>query len=108
MDLSVTQKLGVFQTGNQPQNTRLLAEFEVVLEAYHIVGVSPQILLAQLYHSVGGTSCSGIAQTHRLHWPEAQRVAATTCYLLDRQTAFEVVQLFPILRLHRLRFQQRV
>jgi len=73
----------------------LLAELEMVLKAYHIVGIGTQVLLPELYHSVGHLSGARIAQADRLHRTEAQRIAAAAGNLFNRQAALEVVQVLP-------------
>ena len=53
MDLSVAQKARVLQPGNQPQNSCLFSELQVILKSHQIVGISAQIFLAQLHHGIG-------------------------------------------------------
>ena len=45
MNLAELQKLCVLEPGNQAQDAGLLAITQVVLKAYHAVGVGHQILL---------------------------------------------------------------
>ena len=45
MYLPVAQKARILQPRNQPQHARLLAEFQVILEADQIVGIRSQIFL---------------------------------------------------------------
>ena len=97
MNLPVAQEARVFQAGNQAQHARLLAELEMVLEADQVVAVGAQVLLAQLHHGPGRLAGARIAQAHRLHGAEAQRVAAAAGQHLDGQAAFEIVQLLPLL-----------
>src|SRR5208283_4835568 len=103
MNLPVAQELCVFESWNPSQDSCLLAEFEVVLETDNVIGVGAQVLLAQLYDRIRSLTGVRVAQADRLHRPEAQRVAPAACNLLNRQAALEVIQVFPIFGINRLR-----
>src|SRR4051794_26314210 len=62
----------------------------MVLESDQIVAVGPQVFLAQLDRRVGPATGSRIIESGCLHWTEAQRVAAASCDLFDRQTSLKV------------------
>src|SRR5215469_13137707 len=108
MDLSIAQEVRIFEPGDQPQHPRLLSVFQMILEADQIVGIRALVLLAQLHYRVRNLSGAWIFESHRLHWTKAQRLAPAPRDLLNRQTAFKVVQLLPVLAFDRLRLDQRV
>ncbi len=89
VDLSEAQELGRFETRNHPQHARLVAKFHVVLEADQVEAPRAQILLPQLHHGVRPSAGARIAQSHRLHGPEAQRLPPPPRQFLDRQAGFE-------------------
>ncbi len=101
MDLAEAQEFCLLQAGNQAQHPRLLAEFQVVLQADQVVGVGAQVLAAQLHHRPGHLAGARIAQADRLHGAKAQRFPAAPRQFLDGQAAFEVFQLLPFLALDR-------
>src|ERR1700690_3803627 len=82
MDLPIAQETGAFEARNQPQDTRLLPEFQMVLESDQVVGICPQILLPQLHRCIWYASGSRIFQSDRFHGTEAQSVAAAPGDLL--------------------------
>ena len=108
MDLPITQEAGVFEPGNQTQDTCLLAEFQMILETDQVVGIGPQILLPQLHRCVRNAPGSRIFQSDRLHGAEAQSVAAAPGDLFDGQAAFKVIQLLPFTLFDRLCCQQGI
>jgi hypothetical protein len=76
VDLAEAHELGVLQTGNQPQNSRLFGEFQMILEPDQVITIGAQILLAKLDDGVGSAPGSRIVKAHGLHRAETQRVAA--------------------------------
>ena len=102
MDLPVAQEAGVFQARNQPQHARLVAVFQVILKADQVVGVGTQVFLPELHHGVRPAAGARIVQAHGLHGPKAQRVPSAAGNLFDRQAAFKVIQVFPVVALHGL------
>src|SRR5690242_18240602 len=97
MDLSIAQELRVFESRNQPQHALLLAVFQVILKADQIVRVGALILFAQLHYRIGELPSSGIFEADWLHRTKPERLAPAPPNLLDRQTAFKVIQLLPVL-----------
>src|ERR1044071_6115996 len=93
MNLPVLQELRLFEPWNQPEHARLLAEPEMILEAYEAVGVRENIFLSELNGGVGLPPRARVAQAHRLHRPEAQSVHAAPCQLLNRQARLEPTRL---------------
>ena len=89
VDLAVTQKFGVFESGNQAEHARLFGEAHVILKAHQVVAFGAKILLAKLDHRVGPAAGSWIGQAHRLHGTEAQCLAAAAGELFDGQAGFE-------------------
>src|SRR5437868_1855066 len=96
MDLAIAQEASVFKAGNQTQHARLLAEFQMVLEADQVIGIRPQILLPQLHRGIRYAPGAWIFQPDRFHGAETQSVAAPPRNLLDGKTTFEIVQLLPL------------
>ena len=108
MDLPVAQEARVFEAGNQPQNAGLLAELQMILEADQVVTVGAQIFLAQLHDRPRRLAGARIAQAHRLHGAEAQRIAAAAGKHFDRQAALKVIQLLPLLGFGGFGCKQRI
>ncbi len=108
MNLPVAQEARIFEAGNQPQHTRLLAKLQMILEADQVITVSAQILLAQLHHGPGRLAGARIAQAHRLHRAKAQRISPPPGKNFDGQTALEVIRSLPCLCFSRLSRQQRI
>src|SRR4029077_7403179 len=79
VNLAKTEKLSMFEARNHAQDARLLAELQVILKADKIVTVGAQIFLPQLHHRVRPPSGPRIHQSHGLHRPKAERVAAAPC-----------------------------
>src|ERR1700733_13333983 len=93
MDLPVAKELCPLQARYQPKDPSLLAEFKVVLQADQVVGISAEVLAAQLHHRPGYFAGAWIAQADRLHGAKAERVPAAPGYFFNRQAALEVFQL---------------
>ena len=108
MNLSVTQKSRILQTRDQPQHTRLIAKLQMILEADQVVRIRPQVLLPQLHHRIWHFAGARIDESHRLHRTEAKRVASAPGNLLNRQTTFKVVQLFPVTLLDRVSGEESI
>src|SRR5581483_6826909 len=108
VDLPVAQKARVLQPRDHAENPRLLGKAEMVLETDNIVGVGAQVFLPQLHYCIRTLPSARVDQPHRLHRPEAQRIPPPPGDLLNRQAAFEIVQVFPIVSLDRLRRDQGV
>src|SRR5579864_9604361 len=103
MDLSIAEETGLLEPGNEAENASLVTKPQVILKTDQIVGIGAQVFLPQLHDGMGWLAGARITQAHRLHWSKAQRVAAAARDLLDRKAGFEVVQLFPVPLLDRLR-----
>ena len=71
MDLAVTQKPRIFQSGNKAKHPGLRVKFQMVLKADKVIGVRSQIFLSQLDNCVRLLTGAGIAQAYRLHGSEA-------------------------------------
>src|SRR5271163_754032 len=96
MNLSVAEEARVFEAGDQTQHARLLAEFQVILEADEVVGIGTQIFLAQLYDGVRHSAGARVFEADWLHGAETERVASAARDLFDGQAAFEVVEILPV------------
>ena len=70
----------------------MLAELEVVLEAYEVVAVGAEVLLAELDYGVGPAAGLGVGEAYGLHGAEAEGVAAAAGGLFDGEAAFEVLE----------------
>ena len=86
MDLAELQKLGVLETGNQPQNPGLFAVSQMVLKTDHSKSIGHQIFLSKLHARVRLFAGSRIAQALWLHRAETQSLDAAAGDLFDRQT----------------------
>src|SRR5215471_13708354 len=53
VNLPVAQELGPFETGNHPQNSRLLPETHVILKTDQVVTGGSKIFLSKLHDGVG-------------------------------------------------------
>ena len=71
MDLTVAEKAGVLEAGDQAQHTGLVSEFQVVLETNQVVGIGAKVFLTQLHYRMRGPAGARVTQTYRLHGPEA-------------------------------------
>ena len=91
MHLPEAQELGVLQSRDHPQHALLFAEAHVILESHQVEAARARVFAAKLHHGVGPAAGARIGQSHRLHRPEAQRVASAPRDLFDRQAGFEVV-----------------
>ena len=91
MDLAVAQELGVLQARDQAK-TRSCSPNSGGSESRPGCRRRREVLLAQLHHGVGPLAGARVAQAHRLHRAEAQRVAPAPRQLLDGQAALEVAQ----------------
>ncbi len=94
VDLAVAEELRFFQAGDEAEDAGLLAELEVVLEAYEVVGVGAEVLLAELDYGVGPAAGLWVGEADGLHGAEAEGVAATAGGLFDGEAAFEVLEFF--------------
>src|SRR6266487_2530335 len=87
-------ELGPLETWNGPKDPRLLAVFELGLEAHHVEERAEAIVLAQLDDGVRlYARRMRIGEAERLHRPVAQCVAAALRHHLDRQAAVEIGRL---------------
>src|SRR5688572_28604103 len=95
-------ELGGLEAGNELQDARLLAPFELGLEADEAEMVAGEIVLTQLHGGVRRPPRARIDETDRLHRSEPQRVAAAMSHHFHRQTAFEELLLVEIVHRRRL------
>src|SRR5579872_1805374 len=89
MDLTEAHELSVLEPRNQPQDSRLLAESQMVLKADQVIAIGSQVLLPKLDHGPRSAPRSRIVEPHGFHGTETQSVAAAAGQLLDRQAGFE-------------------
>ena len=101
-------ELGVLEPRDQPQHARLVAPLDLRLEADEAPVVARERVLTQLHDGVRTAPGARIGEPHRLHRPEAQRVAAPMRHDLDRQAAFEEGGLVEIVHRRRLGGDQRI
>ncbi len=92
VDLAVAEERCVFEAGDEAEDAGLLAELEVVLEAYEVVAVGAEVLLAELDDGVGPAAGFGVGEADGLHGAEAEGVAAAAGGLFDGEAAFEVLE----------------
>src|SRR5471032_2657328 len=107
VDLAEPQELRLFQARNQPQHPRLVAEFHVVLKADQVETLGAQVFLPKLHHGIWTPASAWIAQPHRFHRPEAERVPAAPRNFLNRQAGFKILGIvFRNVSRYGLRLQQ--
>ena len=82
-------ELGILESGNEPQDTSLLAPLHLRLEADEAEVVARKVVLSELHAGVRLAPGARIGQAHRLHRPEPQRVDAAARHHLDRQAPLE-------------------
>ena len=92
VDLAEAEEGGVFEAGDEAEDTFLFGVFEVILEAYEVVGVGSEVLLAELDYGVGPAAGFGVGEAYGLHGAEAEGVAAAAGGLFDGEAAFEVLE----------------
>src|SRR3982750_705044 len=80
----------------------------MILKADEVVGIGHQILLPQLHSRVGLLAVAWVAQTHRLHRPEAKRIAPSAREFLNRQARLEPARLLEALKRNALRADECV
>ena len=97
VDLAVAEEVGVFEAGDEAEDSVLLAELEVVLEADEVVAVGAEVFLAELDYGVGPAAGFGVGEAYGLHGAEAEGVAASAGGLFDGEAAFEVLEFFEFL-----------
>src|SRR5262249_34598598 len=83
MYLTVSNNLRVLETRNQPQDSFLLSELQMVLKTHEVVAVRQQILLAQLDRGVRLPAGARIAQPDGLHRTIPERVPSSPRKLFD-------------------------
>ena len=90
-------ELGVLEARDQRQHARLLAPFQLRLEADQAEVVAGEVVLAQLHRRVGRTPGARVDQADRLHRAEAQRVASAVRHHFNRQAPFEELLLVEVM-----------
>ena len=100
MNAPGAQKLGLLQSRNHPEDLLLRAHFQPSLEAHEVPHLRGAIFLTQLHHGVRLAAGFRINETDRLHRPKAQRFDAPLRHFLDREAAFEIRHLVPLVPRH--------
>ncbi len=108
MDHSEPHELGLFESGHEPQDARLLAPLELRLEADQAVVIAREVVLAQLHGGVRLAAGARIDEADRLHRAEPQRVDPSMRHHFDRQAAFKKAFLVEIVNGGRLGMDERV
>ena len=109
MQAAEPRKFRALQPRNGAQHARLLAVFQLGLEADHIIERAERIILAQLHHRKGlHARLMGIGQPDRFHRTPAQRFPAALGHHFDRQAAVEIGRVLEVLELGLLGGEQRV
>ena len=88
---TVTEELGILQTGNHAEHPLLLAEREVRLEPDKIVCGAFRIFRTQLNGGPRTPARTRIRQTHGLHSAESDGIVAGSCNFLGRLTGLEQI-----------------
>src|SRR6266516_8097909 len=112
VDRAVAKKLCVGETRNHSENALLFRDTQPGLKADKIPHSTGAILLAKLHDGVRLSTGAGIAQSYRLQWTEAQRIASALGHHLDWHAALEVrdfVEFVPVILIRRdQRIEKRV
>ena len=109
MKTAEARELGVFETGDRPENADLLGVLQLRLEADHVPKRAERVVLAKLHDGVRPTARARIVEADRLHRTKAQRFAAALRHHLDRQAAVEVGRrCLPLLERRFVAREQRV
>ena len=103
-------ELRILQPGNHPQHPRLVAVFQLGLEAHHVEERAERIVLPELHDGMGfHQRIVGVGQADRLHRAVAQRLAAALRHHLDGQAAVEIGRRgFPFLEVGLVAGNQRI
>ena len=101
-------ELGLLEAGNQPQHARLIAPFDLRLEADQAEVIAGQIVLPELNGGIRLAARPRIDQADRLHRPESQRLTAAMRHHLDRQAALEEFFLVEVVDRRRLGRDERI
>ncbi len=103
MDPAETCEARIPKRRDGAENPRLFAVLELGLEADHVPKRSEGIVLTELHYRIRAPAGLGIAQSHGLHRPEAQRILASRRHHLDGEAALEIGRaLFPFVELGHL------
>ena len=88
----------VVEPGNHREHPALFGYPEPGLESDQVPHLSRAVLAPELHHRERLPARPRLGKAHRLHRPEAERVAAAAGHLLDRQAPFEVRHLVELVR----------
>ena len=109
MDAPEPGELRPFEARDHAEDARLLAVFELGLEADDVEQGAERIVLPELHDGVGlDGRRMGVGQADRLHRPVAQGLAAALGHHLDRQAAVEIGRALEFAEFGLLRREQRV
>src|SRR5262249_41312161 len=96
MDRAETEELRVLQSRDHPEYAALFTGAEPRLETDEVPHLASLIFAPKLQHGVRPFTCARIAETNRLHRSEAERIVAAGGHHFDRQAAFEVRDVLPL------------
>src|SRR5258706_3459076 len=102
MDAPIPEKLRVLETRNGPEDPLLRRGFQSRLKTNQVPHLRGAILLPQLYHGVWLTpgASPGINQSNWFHRSEPQGLRSSLRHFLDREAAFEIGPLVPLVPRH--------
>ena len=101
-------ELGVLQARDHAEDPRLLAVFQLGLEADHVEQRAERIVLPELHDRVGFlVRPVRIREPDRLHRPVSQGLASALGHDLDRQAAVEIRRPLPLLEARLVAIEQR-
>ena len=99
----------LLEAGDQAEHARLLAIFQLGLEADHVEKRAERIVLPQLHDGVGlHARRMRVGEADRLHRTVAQGLAAALGHHLDRQAAVEIGRALEFAEFGLFRGEQRV
>ena len=84
------RELRVSEPRDHAKHAHLLRVLKLGLEAHHVPERAERVVLPKLHHGVGPPPRAGITETHGLHGPETQSLAASFRHHLDRKASVEI------------------
>ena len=109
VDAAEPREFGALESRDHAEDPRLLAVFQLGLEADDVEQRAERVVLPELHDRIGlDGRLMGVGQADRLHRPVAQGLAAALGHHLDRQAAVEIGRALELAELGLLRREQRV
>src|SRR5690242_1946561 len=108
MDGAVTEKLGVGEPWNHPEDALLFRDAKPRLKADEVPHATRAILLTKLHDGIRIAPGARITEPDRLERTEAERVAPSARHLLDRHAPLEVRRFIELVAVMLIGLDQRI